>query len=71
MGPLGCALIGFLGLGTPVAEDQKFNDAETAYSVGDGFRYLLARTYNLFGDLARGPEEWAFYLIMGQYWNRL
>jgi hypothetical protein len=47
--------------------------AETAYGVGGGFRNLMARVYNLYAgiDFARGPEEWAFYIIMGQYWNQL
>jgi hypothetical protein len=67
------ALVGFLGLGKAVPDGQKFSDIEAAYSVGAGFRYLLARYYNFYGgiDVARGPEEWAFYIIMGQYWSRL
>jgi hypothetical protein len=67
------AAVGFLGLGKAVPEGETFSDAELAYGVGGGFRYLLARHYNLFGgiDVARGPEEWAVYVIVGQYWNRL
>jgi hypothetical protein len=65
--------VGFLGMGKAVPDNHKFKDADLAYSAGAGFRYLLARQYNLYGgiDVARGPEEWAVYIITGQYWNRL
>jgi len=44
---------------------------ETAWSVGGGFRYLLAREFGLRAgvDLARGPEEWAVYLVFGNAWR--
>lgn len=67
------ALDGFAGVGKAVPDGTSFGDAETVWNVGAGFRYLLARHYNLFGgiDVARGPEEWAFYIVTGQWWNGL
>lgn len=64
---------GFLGLGKAFGDENGFGDADLVYSVGGGFRYLLARHYNLYGgiDVARGPEQWAVYIIVGQYWNGL
>jgi hypothetical protein len=42
-----------------------------AWNAGGGSRYLLARRFGLrVGlDVARGPEEWAFYVIFGNGWN--
>lgn len=55
-----------------------FNDWDNAfakpvvYSYGTGFRYLLARKFKLrMGvDLAKGPEEWAYYIVFGSNWLR-
>jgi len=43
----------------------------TAWNAGSGFRYLLARQFGVrVGlDVARGPEDWAFYVIFGNAWN--
>jgi hypothetical protein len=42
-----------------------------AWSVGTGFRYLAARLFRVrVGlDVARGPEEWAAYFIVGNAWR--
>ncbi|HUL57783.1 MAG TPA: hypothetical protein VLU43_00830 [Anaeromyxobacteraceae bacterium] len=42
-----------------------------AWGLGTGFRYLLARQFGLrMGlDVARGPEDWAVYVIFGNAWN--
>jgi hypothetical protein len=34
---------------------------------GFGIRYLLARLFGLYTglDIARGPEDWAFYIQVG------
>jgi hypothetical protein len=42
-----------------------------AWNAGGGFRYLLARGFGLRAgaDLARGPEEWAFYVVLGNAWR--
>ncbi|MDO6824763.1 BamA/TamA family outer membrane protein [Marinobacter sp. 1_MG-2023] len=46
------------------------DDAELANSVGLGFRYLIARRYGLRmgADIARGPEDTAFYIQAGASW---
>ena len=43
-----------------------------AWSVGAGVRYLIAKELGLrFGiDVARGPEDWAFYIVTGDAWFR-
>jgi len=44
----------------------------TAWNAGSGFRYLIARLLGLkMGvDVARGPEDWAFYVVVGSSWNK-
>jgi len=65
-------LLGFLGAGWAVnsASELSFDSAEI--SKGFGFRYLIARMKGLrVGiDVARGPEEWTFYIQTGQAWGR-
>lgn len=47
-------------------------DADLLYSYGGGFRYLIARQFKLrMGvDVAKGPEEWAYYIVFGTVWRR-
>jgi hypothetical protein len=42
-----------------------------AWSAGTGFRYLVARQFGVrMGlDVARGPEQWAAYVVFGNSWN--
>lgn len=42
------------------------------YSYGTGFRYLIARKFKLrMGvDVAKGPEDWAYYIVFGSNWMR-
>jgi hypothetical protein len=65
------AVDGFFGLGKAFGDENSFGDADLVYSVGGGFRYLLARYYNLYGglDVGRGPNQWAVYFVLGQWWN--
>ena len=60
------SLVGFGGVGAVDALQD-----EVAWSAGGGFRYLLARAFGLrMGlDVARGPEEWAFYVVFGNSWR--
>lgn len=46
------------------------DDAQSANSVGAGFRYLIASRYGLHMgvDIARGPEDTAFYIQAGAAW---
>ncbi len=54
---------------------QTFNkkiEGYLAWNAGVGFRYLIARALGLrMGiDVARGPETWAFYIVVGNAWLR-
>ncbi len=67
------SLVGFAGVGKGYNTGPIIEDTDWAYSVGAGFRYLLARKYNIYSglDVARGPEQWAVYIQFGHYWNGL
>ena len=45
-------------------------DGSGAWNTGTGFRYLIARLFGLkMGvDIARGPEDWAVYIVFGSSW---
>jgi len=64
------SLMGFGGVGKAFNDWSNASDATLAYSFGSGFRYLLARKFKLrVGvDIARGPEEWAYYIVFGSNW---
>ncbi len=52
---------------------DSFNDlgaAESVSNIGVGFRYLVAKRYGFWmgSDIARGPEETAFYIQAGSTW---
>jgi len=65
-------LTGFGGIGKESGTFDDFGKADARTTVGGGLRYLLARDLGLrVGiDVARGPEEWAFYLQVGSAWMR-
>lgn len=65
------ALLGFVGAGRAFGRTDSFTDAETVVARGAGIRYLLARKLGLYGgiDVARGPEENAFYIQVGSAWR--
>jgi hypothetical protein len=64
------SIVGFGGIGTtiPSIDDAEFTPA--VWNVGGGFRYKIARALGLqMGlDVARGPEDWAFYIVFGSAW---
>ena len=64
------SLMGFGGVGKAFNDWSKAGDATLAYSMGTGVRYLLARKFKLrVGvDVAKGPEEWAYYIVFGSNW---
>jgi len=64
------SMVGFGGVGTTIPSLDDFNFGEPAWNVGFGFRYLLARLLGLqMGmDIARGPEDFAFYIVFGSSW---
>ncbi|MCW8345288.1 outer membrane protein assembly factor [Vibrio sp. ZSDZ65] len=64
------SLIGFTGTGKAIDDGQDFSDADYQSVVGGGFRYLVARQLNMRAgvDVAKGPEEWAYYITVGHAW---
>ena len=72
------SLVGFAGIGNAVTFKKNTvngdsNFSEWAYSLGGGFRYKIASKFGIYTgiDIAKGPEEWAFYIQFGHYWNSL
>jgi hypothetical protein len=63
-------LVGFAGAGWTDAGDVRVLDDESVLAGGAGFRYLIARALGLqMGlDVAKGPEEWAAYVVFGSSW---
>lgn len=66
------SLVGFAGAGKAVMERDSWEDSSWKGSGGVGGRYLLARKLGLrMGiDVARGPEQWAYYFVFGTSWVR-
>ncbi|WP_163934837.1 BamA/TamA family outer membrane protein [Paraferrimonas sp. SM1919] len=64
------SMIGFAGTGKAYGE-KSFSDASFQTAGGAGFRYLVARLLNLRAgmDVAKGPEEWTYYIQVGNAWN--
>ncbi|RLD73892.1 MAG: hypothetical protein DRJ10_17350, partial [Bacteroidetes bacterium] len=64
------SLVGFAGIGTTAASLENIEFGATAWNVGGGFRYKIARALGLqMGiDVARGPDDWAFYIVFGSAW---
>ena len=65
-------VVGFGGLGITYKDLSSMEEGATAWNAGVGFRYLIARLLGLkMGiDVARGPENWAFYVVFGSSWIR-
>jgi hypothetical protein len=67
------SVLGFVGSGKAFNQSEFSNEAETwHWSGGAGFRYLMSRLFNLrVGvDVAKGPENYAYYIVFGHSWNR-
>ena len=66
------SLVAFGGLSTAVPKQSNFHDSSWKAAGGMGARYLIARKLKLrMGiDIARGPEEWAYYIVFGTSWTR-
>ena len=66
------SILGFGGLGNATQKGESFGDGQTVYSVGTGFRYLLARIFKLRAgiDIAKGTGNWGYYIVFGHNWNR-
>ncbi|MDP5198542.1 BamA/TamA family outer membrane protein [Flavobacterium sp. DG2-3] len=66
------SIMGFGGLASAFNDWDKAFAKPVVYSYGTGFRYLVARKFKLrMGvDVARGPEDWAYYIVFGSNWLR-
>jgi hypothetical protein len=64
------SLVGFGGYAQAFKDIDNLSNSTAAWNAGLGFRYLLARLFGLkLGiDVARGPEQWAVYLVFGSSW---
>jgi hypothetical protein len=62
----------FAGSGKAFDSWSEFSAASWHSSGGAGVRYLAARKYKLrMGmDIARGPDQWAYYIVFGSSWGR-
>ncbi len=66
------SLMGYGGLASAFNDWDEAFAKPAVYNYGSGFRYLLARKFRLrMGvDVARGPEDWAYYIVFGSNWLR-
>ena len=64
------SVLGFAGAGRTADNISDLSSANTHSAYGAGFRYLLARRMGMrIGlDVAKGPEETYWYLIVGSAW---
>lgn len=62
----------FGGMGAAFDKWDDMFEEPARFTYGTGFRYLIARKFKLrMGiDIARGPEEWAYYIVFGSNWMR-
>lgn len=62
----------YAGLGSAYDDWDELFEKPVVYNYGTGFRYLIARKFKLrVGmDIARGPEDWAYYIVFGSSWFR-
>ncbi|GAD04129.1 BamA/TamA family outer membrane protein [Agarivorans albus] len=61
----------FGGVGQAFSSEQNLGDTPNRYAKGLGFRYLMARRFNLRTgiDVARGPEDTTLHFIVGAGWS--
>jgi len=65
-------MVAFGGYGQTFNYSHDLLKGSKAWSAGAGVRYLIARRLGLkMGiDVARGPEDWAIYVVFGSAWLR-
>lgn len=63
-------VLGFTGLGFTDGDNRIYDNPSDIYNVGMGARYKLLEQHNLWVglDVARGPEEWNWYIQVGHSW---
>ena len=66
------SLVAFGGVGYAIDYYLKIAKNDVKGAGGLGFRYFLAKDYGIHAgiDVARGPEQWAWYLTLGSNWFR-
>jgi hypothetical protein len=66
------SVLGFVGTGRTFSDSRFMDDKSWHWSGGAGFRYLIARLFKMrMGvDIAVGPGQFAYYIVLGHYWNR-
>jgi len=66
------SVVGFVGTGRTFSTSDFLKDENWYWAGGAGFRYLIARMFKLrMGvDVARGPGQFAYYIVCGHYWDR-
>jgi hypothetical protein len=65
------AVVAFAGTGLTWGTSEDFDDADSASAWGGGIRRLVARRLGIYMgiDVARGPEETAYYIQAGSAWR--
>ncbi len=65
------SVLGFAGVGKTFSSSKYLEDPTWHVAGGAGFRYLLSRIFRMrMGvDLAVGPNTFAYYIVLGHYWN--
>jgi len=66
------SLLFFGGVGRTADSASDFGEGTDRWAGGTGIRYLVARLLGLYTgvDIARGPEDWVFYIQVGSAWGR-
>ncbi|NOR76781.1 MAG: BamA/TamA family outer membrane protein [Draconibacterium sp.] len=66
------SVVGFGGYGLAFNSFDNIGEGTPAWNAGTGFRYIIARLFGLkMGmDIARGPEQWAMYIVVGTSWMK-
>jgi len=66
------SLVGFVGGGAAWNHFERFDSTQSIVTGGAGFRYEIARKYGIhIGlDVARGPDNTAVYIQIGNAWAR-
>jgi hypothetical protein len=63
-------VVGFTGIGSTLSSVGKDKDNEVVWNAGAGLRFVALKSMGVKvgTDIARGPEEWAFYVSVGSAW---
>jgi len=66
------SVLGFAGYGWAWNDFESLDNTQTVVTGGPGFRYEVAREYGIHAgvDFAFSPDDWAFYIQVGNAWPR-